>query len=230
MTFNEIIARFNKISDAEAVKGMTKFLITPEKTYGIKIPILRKMASEIKTDHELALQLWQKNTRETRILASMIADPKKTDGKLVDQWVKEFTYWEICDQCVMNLFEKLEFAYEKAIEYCNKDEEFVRRTGFVIIARLAVSDKTAADEKFAQFFPLIKAKANDNRNMVKKAVNWALRQIGKRNLNLNHEMLNLANEIVKMDYKSAKWIAKDAIRELTSNSIQSRLKRKELKK
>jgi len=93
-----------------------------------------------------------------------------------------------------------------------------------------VSDKTAADEKFAQFFPLIKAKANDNRNMVKKAVNWALRQIGKRNLNLNHEMLNLANEIVKMDYKSAKWIAKDAIRELTSNSIQSRLKRKELKK
>jgi 3-methyladenine DNA glycosylase AlkD len=226
MQYEEIIERLQSLSNPEAVTGMARFGITPQNTYGVSIPNLRKLAKEVGKDHLLAQRLWARDSRETRILASMIDDPKMVTEEQMESWVKDFDYWEICDQCCANLFEKTGFAYQKCVEWSSREEEFVKRAGFVLMARLAVSDKKANDDQFEAFFPLIKREATDNRNFVKKAVNWALRQIGKRNLNLNRKAIETAQEIQKMDAKSAKWIASDAIRELTSEAVQKRLQRK----
>lgn len=137
---------------------------------------------------------------------------------------ERFDSWDVCDQCCMNLFDKTQFAHQKAVELTKRKEEFVKRTGFVLMATLAVHDKKAKDEEFLKFLPIIKRESTDERNFVRKAVNWALRQIGKRNKNLNRAAITTAKEIQKIDSKTAKWIAADAIRELTSQAVQKRLK------
>ena len=141
----------------------------------------------------------------------------------MESWVKDFDYWEICDQCCQNLFGKTKFAYQKATEWSSKDKEFIKRAGFVLMARLAVSDKKADDRQFENFLQIISREASDNRNFARKAINWALRQIGKRNLNLNQKAIETAKEIQKIDSRSAKWVASDAIRELASEAVQERL-------
>ena len=142
----------------------------------------------------------------------------------MDRWVNDFESWDVCDQWCGNLFERTKFAYQKAIEWSSDDKEFVKRAGFVLIARLAVSDKKADDRQFEQFFPLVTRESGDSRNFVKKAVDWTLRQIGKRNLNLNRRAIETAEEIQRVNLRSAKWIASDAIRELTSEAVQKRLR------
>ncbi len=227
--YDDILKKLKSLSNPKAIEGMARYGITPESTYGVSIPNLRKVAKEIggacdsTRSHVLAQQLWESNIRETKILASMVDDPKTVTEEQMERWIKDFDYWEICDQCCMNLFEKTKFAYQKCIEWSFREEEFVKRTGFVLMARLAVSDKTADGKKFESFFPIIKREATDDRNYVKKAVNWALRQIGKRNLTLNRKAIETAKEIQKIDSRSAKWIASDAIRELTSEAVQKRL-------
>lgn len=224
--FDEILKKLKSLSNLKAIEGMARFGITPEKTYGVSVPNLRKLAKETKADYKLVQLLWKLNTRETRMLACMIANPEMVSEEQMENWVREFNYWEICDQCCQNLFEKTKFAYQKAVEWSFREEEFVKRAGFVLMARLAVSDKKADDEQFEEFFPIIKRESIDNRNFVRKAVNWALRQIGKRNLNLNKKAIKTAKEIQNIDNKAAKWIASDAIRELTSKAIQKRLQKK----
>ncbi len=226
MRYEKIIEQLKYLSDPKAVTAMKRFGITPENAYGISIPNLRKIAKEIGKDHSLAQGLWASGIREAMILASMIDDPKIVTEEQMEKWVSDFTYWEICDQCCMNLFEKTEFAYQKCFQWASREEEFVKRAGFVLMARLAVSDKKAADEKFEEFLPVIKSGSTDERNYVKKAVKWALRQIGKRNLCLNAKAMETAREIQKIDSKSARWIASDAIRELTSAAVQDRLQSK----
>ncbi len=224
--FNDIIEKLKSVSNPDAVGGMARFGITPENTFGVSIPNLRKIAKETKKNHALAQQLWESGFRETMILASMIDEPEMVTEEQMEKWVLDFDYWEICDQCCMNLFEKTGFAYEKAIEWSLRDEQFVKRAGFVLMARLAVSDKKADDSRFEQFFPMMLREADDERNFVKKAVNWALRQIGKRNLTLNEKTIETAMEIQKIDSKSARWIASDAIRELSGEAVQKRLRKK----
>jgi len=223
MEYEKVIKKLKSLSNPEAIIGMARYGITPENTYGASIPNLRKIAKEEGINHKLAQRLWNTNIRETKILASMIEDPEMVTDEQIEGWVKEFNYWEICDQCCMNLFEKTKFAYKKAVEWSSREKEFIKRAGFVLMARLAVSDKKADDKRFEKFFPIIKREATDDRNYVKKAVNWALRQIGKRNLNLNNKAINTAKEIQKIDSKSAKWIALDALRELTSEAVQKKL-------
>ncbi|MCK5485916.1 MAG: DNA alkylation repair protein [Desulfobacterales bacterium] len=224
--FNDIIEKLKSVSDPDAVKGMARFGITPENTFGVSIPNLRKIAKETGKDHALAKQLWESGFRETMILASMVDEPEMVTDEQVEEWVLDFDYWEICDQCCMNLFEKTGFAYEKAVEWSSRTEEFVKRAGFVMMARLAVSDKQADDSRFEQFFPMMLHEADDERNFVKKAVNWALRQIGKRNLALNEKATETAKEMQKIDSKSARWIASDAIRELSGEAVQKRFRNK----
>jgi len=221
-----VLKKLEGLSNPEAVEEMARFGITPKKTYGVAIPNLRKLAKEIGRDHSLAQQLYALGIRETMILASMIADPEAVTEEQMERWVAEFDYWEICDQCCANLFEKTRFAYQKAVEWSSREEEFVKRAGFVLMARLAVSDKKAGDEQFERFFPIIQREATDNRNYVKKAVNWALRQIGKRSPSLNSKAIEVAREIQKIDSRSARWIASDALKELTSEAVQRRLKSK----
>ncbi len=224
MQYKDIIKKLESLSDPEAVKGMARFGINPENTYGVSIPQLRKMAKEIGVDHDLAQQLWASGIHEARILATMIDRPEMVTEAQMESWVKDFDSWDVCDQCCMNLFEKTGFAYQKAVEWSKREEEFVKRAGFTLMAALAVHDKRAGDEDFLKFLPMIKRESGDARNFVKKAVNWALRQIGKRNLSLNKLAIKTAEEIQQIDAKSARWIAADAIRELTGEAVQRRLK------
>ncbi len=222
--YNQILTQLKSKANPDAVQGMARFGITPDKVFGVSIPELRKMGKEIGKDHELAQELWGAKYRETMIIAALVEEPAKVTNGQMESWVNDFYDWEICDQCIMNLFEKKTNAYDKAMEWAERKEEFVKRAGFVLMARLAVSDKKAPDDKFLPFFPFIKQGATDNRNFVKKAVNWALRQTGKRNLYLNTKAIELGQEILNIDSKSARWIAADALRELTGDAVQSRLR------
>lgn len=187
------------------------------------IPSLRKMAKEIGNNHELAIRLWQDDRRETRILASMIADPQQVTEALMEEWVIVFDSWEICDQVCSNLFAHTPFVYRKCFEWSKADGELVKRAGFVLMARLAATDQNATDAKFALFMPLITEAAIDSRSYVKKSVSWALRQIGKRNYRLNKLALETANELKERSSTNARWIASDAIQKLTSEKIQSKV-------
>jgi 3-methyladenine DNA glycosylase AlkD len=220
---NDILNKLKALSNPKAVEGMARYGINPENTYGISIPNLRKIARETGKNHTLAQELWASGIHEARILASMIDDPKIATEEQLESWVKDFDSWDVCDQCCMNLFEKTGLAYRKADEWSERYEEFVKRAGFVLMARLAVCDKKADDGQFEVFLPVIRREASDNRNYVKKAVNWALRQIGKRNANLNRKAIETSKEIENLDSRSARWIASDAIRELTSEPVRKRL-------
>jgi 3-methyladenine DNA glycosylase AlkD len=214
MTSDQIIANLKQRANAQAVEGMARFGIRPAQALGISIPTLRQMAKDIGRNQTLAVALWASGIHEARILASMIAEPQRVSVELMEEWVNDFDAWDVCDQVCGNLFDKTPYAYQKAKEWCQQEKEFVRRAGFVMMAELAVHDKQAQDEAFVQFFPLIKCYAGDERNFVKKAVNWALRQIGKRNSHLRTLALECAYEIQHMDSKTAGWVAQDAIKEL----------------
>ena len=226
MRHNEIIQKIKSLASPENVAGMARFGINPANTYGVPIPILRKMARETGKDHELALALWESGIHEARLLACFIDRPDMVTEEQMESWVKDFDSWDVCDQCCSNLFDHTAIAHEKALEWCGREEEFVRRAGFVLMACLSVHDKKAPDEAFIKFLPLVKKYAADERNFVKKAVNWALRQIGKRNLNLNEMALKTAGEIKQIDSRSARWIAGDAIRELSSDAVRDKLAKK----
>ncbi len=223
MQYNDVIQKLKSLSNPEAVKGMARFGINPENTYGVSIPNLRKVAKEVGKDHALAQRLWASGIHEARILASMMDDPKMVAEEQMEAWVRDFDSWDVCDQVCMNLFEKVPLAWQKISDWSEREEEFVKRTAFTLIACLAWHDKKAEDEKFTELLPVIVKGATDGRNFVRKAVNWALRNIGKRNLSLNKAAINTAKEIQRIDSKSARWIASDTLRELTSEAVQKRL-------
>jgi 3-methyladenine DNA glycosylase AlkD len=223
MQFKELIKRLKSLANPRNVKGMARFGINPKNTLGVSIYVLRDMAKEIAKDHALALNLWESGIHEARILACYVDDPKKVTRKQMEKWAKEFDSWDVCDQVCSSLFDQTKFAYEKAVEWSRRKEEFVKRAGFTLMAALSVHDKEAKDKVFNNFFPIIKREATDGRNYVKKAVNWALRNIGKRNVALNKAAIKTAKEIKKIDSRTARWIASDALRELISPKVQKKL-------
>ncbi len=213
--------------NAKNVEGMARFGISTNNTLGVSIYDLRPIAKQIGKSHALALQLWGSGIHEARILASYIDDAGKVTEAQMEKWVSQFDSWDVCDQVCSSLFDGTKFAYDKAVEWSRRKEEFVKRAGFVLMACLAVHDKNANDEKFLAFLPIIKRESCDERNFVKKAVNWALRQIGKsRNKRLNKAAIKTAKEISKIGCKAANWIASDALRELESPAVQARLRKK----
>jgi 3-methyladenine DNA glycosylase AlkD len=221
-TLQAVLDRLNAIATPETAAGMARYGIKTDKVLGISIYDLRKVAKEIGVDHGLALQLWETGYSEARILASYIEDPQTISDEQLEAWVKDFDSWEICDQ-VSGIFEQGPYAYRKVFEWSEREEEFVRRAAFAIIAGLVVHDKEMSDERVASFFPVIVRESIDGRNFVKKAVNWALRNIGKRNLSLNHQAQQVARQLLESESKSARWIGRDALRELTSEKVQKRL-------
>jgi 3-methyladenine DNA glycosylase AlkD len=226
MQYEEILAKLKSMSNPENVAGMARYGINPKNTYGVSIPVIRAMAKEIGRNHNLAMQLWNSGIHEARILASLVDDPKEVTEEQMEQWVKGFDSWDVCDQCIANLFAKTPFAYKKAVEWSSRKEEFVKRASFALMTRVVHPSKKTMVDQVAELLSIIKREAGDDRNFVKKAVNWALRHIGKQNLQYNKMALATAKEIQKLDSKSAKWIAADAIRELTSDAVQQRLHKK----
>lgn len=223
MNYNEVIEKLELLKNPKNVEGMARFGIRPKtKVFGISIPETRKIAKVIGKNHELALRLWDSGIHEVRILAGYIEEPGKITEKQFEEWVKGFDSWDICDQVCSSALDKTSFVRRKIFELAHRKEEFVKRTAFTLICCLTVHDKKMKDADFIKFFPLIKKASTDEKNFVRKAVNWALRQIGKRNKKLNIQAVKLAKEIQKIDSKSARWIASDAIRELTSDSVQKR--------
>jgi len=221
----DVLDRLQSKAKPEQLKGMAKYGISIEQRLGVSVPNMRKLAKELGRDHKLALSIWKTGIAEARILAGMVGDPDRLTEEQMEEWVKDIDSWDVCDQVCMNLFEKNQLAWKKIIDWSDREEEFVKRTAFSLIACLAWHDKKASDEKFIGLLPVITRATTDERNFVKKAVNWALRNIGKRNLNLNRAAINAAREIQRLDSRAARWIAADAIRELESDAVQSRLKR-----
>ena len=225
MPYEAILERLKSLSNPAAVAGMARYGISATNTYGISLPNLRNIARETGRNHALAQRLWDSGIHEARILASMVDIPGEVTEEQMEHWVKDFNSWDVCDQCCSNLFDKTQFAYRKAAEWSSREDEFVKRAGFALMAVLAVHDKKREDADFLEFLPLIQRESVDGRNFVKKAVNWALRQIGKRSLFLNIKAIETAREIQKSDARSAKWIASDAIRELEGEHAQKRLRK-----
>lgn len=203
--------------------GMARFGINTSNALGVSIPDLRRIAKGIGKDHGLALGLWKTGIHDARLLACFVDEPELVTEAQMDAWAGDFDSWDLCDQCCSNLFDKTKYAGRKVLGWAGDEREFVRRAGFVLIACIAVHDKKANDDTFLAFLPLIKKASTDERNYVRKAVNWALRQIGKRDAALNREALKAAKEIQKLDSKAARWIASDAIRELETPVLLKKL-------
>jgi 3-methyladenine DNA glycosylase AlkD len=215
MNSSDIIKELKKHSSKKSIDGMKRFGINGKNMLGgPPIPVIRKMAKSIGKNHKLALKLWTSGIHEARILAGMIDNPKEVTEKQMDFWTANFDSWDLCDQTCMNLFDKTPYAEKKVYEWAEEKREFVRRAGFALIAVLAVHDKNMKDDSFIKFLSLVKSHSRDERNFVKKAVNWALRQIGKRNAKLYAESVNVAKKLMLTNNKTARWIASDALREL----------------
>ena len=223
MDIDQVLSQLRAQANPATVAGMARYGINPAGTLGLSIPALRQMAKEIGRDHALAGQLWATGIHEARILAAFVDDPQQVTEAQMERWVADFDSWDVCDQVCCNLFDRLgALAYRKAPEWAGRPEEFVRRAGFALIAALAWHDKQASDEALAQFLPVIQKGATDNRNYVKKAVSWALRHIGKRNPPLNRLAIQTAEGIRRLDAPAARWIAGEALRELTGPAVQGK--------
>ena len=224
MRFEDVMEKLYSMRNIKNVEGMARFGIISEKNLGISVTTIRNFARKIGKDHNLALKLWNTGIRDARMVAACIDDPKIVIKEQMEKWVKDFNSWDLCDHTCGHLFDKTPYAYEKAKEWTNRSEEFQKRAGFALIAWLSVHDKKKDDSIFEQFFPLIIKQSTDDRNYVKKSVSWALKNIGKRNLNLNKKAIEVAKIIKKIDSNPAKWIASDVIRDLNSISTKKRLK------
>lgn len=199
----------------EALEAMARFGLTGEGRLGLAVPTLRALAREFKRDHELALALWDSGIPDAQILAGMVAEPAELTVKQMDHWVAGMRAWDVCDQACLNAFVKSPLAWAAIPRWAKRRPEFEKRAGFSLLAVAAVHQKTRPDADFMARLPLIEAAADDERNFVRKSVNWALRQIGKRSAALREPALTVAERLCEREEKSARWIGSDARCELS---------------
>lgn len=219
----EVFERLKAIADPEHAKKADHFGVRGVEVLGIRAPELKKLAKELGTDQTLAEALWGYPAFEPRALACLLADPKVFSREMAEKWAADFDSWALVDAASFYVLHLCPFAYELCFEWAEREEEFVRRAAFSLMAKIAISHKKRPDSDFEAFFPLIEQHAGDERNFVKKAVNWALRQIGKRNATLNAQAIEVAENLLDREEKSARWIARDALRELRSEAVRRRL-------
>jgi len=222
---NEVLEKLKERAKPENLEGMAKYGMTRDRRLGVAVPEMRKIAKQSGKDRQLALDLWKTGIPEAMMVASMMDLAEAVTEEQMEDWVKDFNSWDVCDQVCMNLFQKTPLAWKKVRDWANRDEEFVKRAAFALIACLAWHNKEASDKEFIDLIPIIVEGATDERNLVKKGVSWALRHIGKRNTNLNEVALKAAKEMQHMDSRSARWIASDALRDLTSEATKRRLEK-----
>ena len=208
----------------EELEGMARFGIAGDNRLGLSVPAMRHIARTLGHDHALALALWDTGIPDARIVAGMVAEPARLTSRQMDAWAKGFASWDVCDQVCNSAFRASPLAWRKVAAWATRRDEFVRRAAFALLVALAVHDKQAGDKDFVAALLLIEAAASDERNFVKKAVNWALRTIGKRNLALNAAAITVARRIQQQGTRPARWIAADALRELSSEAVQTRLR------
>lgn len=219
----QVLDHLRSLENPTNRQGMKRFGINTEHALGISMKTLRQVARPYRKDHELAMALWESGLHEARLLAVLIDDPRQLSEEQMETWVADIRSWDLCDQACSNLFDKWPGAYHKAREWSQRDEEFVKRAGFVLMAVLSVHDKEAGDDQFIDFFEDIEREADDPRNFVKKAVNWALRAMGKRNSALNEQALQVARKLAGSQDKTPHWVGRHALRELESDKVLGRL-------
>jgi 3-methyladenine DNA glycosylase AlkD len=225
-TLPQALAELQGHGSKRYLDGMAHFAIHATKAFGVSTPNIRQIARKIRKNHQLGLQLWDTGNHDARTLAVFICDPKQVTAALMERWGKEFDNWAVCDGACCHLFATAKPAWQKSLLWTHRETEFEKRAGFALIAYLAIHDKTAADEDFAPCLKAIEREAWDDRNFVRKAVNWALRNIGKRNQKLNRHAIACAERIKAAGTRSGRWIAADALRELRSEAVQRRLARR----
>jgi 3-methyladenine DNA glycosylase AlkD len=228
-TAAEVLAHLRGLASEENREGMKRYGIKIDRALGISHGVQRDIAKKIKRNHERAFELWQAGITEAQFIASVTADPKRFAKADARRWAAEFDSWDIVDG-VSDLFVDTDYWLELIKEFAEDEREFVRRTAFAMMAWSVVHRKKEPDETFLAFLPLIEAHTKDERNFVRKAVNWALRSIGKRNAALNHAALSTAEKLAASDDKTARWIGKDAIRDLTGEKTKARLEKQAAKK
>lgn len=226
MNAEQVLAQLHDLADPAYLPKMQRFGIPTDQALGIRMPVLRKLAKPYRKQHELALDLWDSGIHEAQIVATLVDDYRQVTEVQLENWVTDIHSWDLCDQACGNLFWRTPFAYCKATEWCQRSEEFVKRAGFVLMTALVIHNKKMPEDQITALFPYLEMEAYDNRNFVKKAINWMLRQTGKRSFSLNQQVIDLAQEISQQEYPSARWIAQDALRELQSEKIQDRLRKK----
>jgi 3-methyladenine DNA glycosylase AlkD len=229
----ELLSALRSHADPTNVAGMARFAISAEGTLGVSMPVVRSLAREGKqrigrdksARHELAALLWASGVHEARIMASLVDEPSLVDDAQAEVWAADLDSWDVCDQLCLNLLRRAPLAWVKAAEWTARPEEFVKRAGFALGAALAVHEKTATDAAFLTLLACAARQATDERNMVKKAVNWQMRQIGKRNATLRAAVIATCECLLAehSDSKAARWIARDALRELRSDAVRTRL-------
>ena len=215
---SEILKRLRAAGSAANVAGMARYGIRPAKAYGVATAVIRSIAKELGRNTKLASALWSSNVLEARMLATMIADPLQIPEEEMERWVREFDCWSVCDSACIGLLWKTPLAWRKVREWSRREPEYQRRAAFALLAGLAVHDKQATDQQFRAALRLISKAAGDERNFVKKGVNWALRQIGKRNAELREAAIEVAESLIATESRSARWIGRDALRELRGKS------------
>jgi 3-methyladenine DNA glycosylase AlkD len=211
-----ILREMRAIANPVVRDGMRRFGIHDTRAVGLTVPQIRAIARRIGKNQPLAEQLWQSSVHEARVLAALIGDPQAITRSTMDRWTRDFASWDICDACCCNLFDRSPFAWQKIPKWAHSSREFVRRAAFATLAALAVHDKTAPDQLFLDALPLIERYCFDDRNFVRKGVNWALRNIGKRNARLGFAAIACAERVRTQNSRAARWIAADALRELRS--------------
>ena len=221
-----VLRELKALGDPRVRAKMAYFGVEVPKAHGISAPVLHALAKRIGKNHRLAQQLWASDIHEARILATLIGESEKVTAVEMERWVRDFDAWDVVDSACCYLYAYAKPAWSKVAAWSRRREEFVKRASFSLIAYLSYKDQTAPDARFALFLRVIEREAHDERNFVKKAVNWALRNIGKRNVRLNREAIRAAERIRQQGSRSARWIAADALRELNSDAVQKRLRRK----
>jgi 3-methyladenine DNA glycosylase AlkD len=219
MQLNQVLAELERLGDPKVKKIKERFAITAEHSHGIFLKDLDALAKRIGKDDALALQLFDTKIYEAQLLCSRLFHPQNVTARLMEKWVKAFVNWEICDTFCMSFLGKTRFAYPKAFQWAEYKPEYQKRAGFVLMVAYAFTDPYAPNEDIRKFFPVMLCHANDERTYVMKGINWALRQVGKRNRVLHKEAIRVANEIGEMESKAARWIARDALRQLGREKV-----------
>ena len=229
MDRNEVLAWLEKRGTRRTIDGMARYGIVAERAFGVPMGTLLSLRKRLGKDHALATALWQSGWYEARLLAALVGDPARVTRRQMNAWAAGFENWADCDTVCFHLFDRTPFAWEKARLWSASPREFVRRAGFALMACLALHDKGAPDKRFLAFLPLIEKGARDERNFVKKGVNWALRAIGRRNVALHAAALAVARRLALSEEAAPRWVGKDALRELASQKVRARLARRGLK-
>jgi 3-methyladenine DNA glycosylase AlkD len=221
----DVVRTLERMGDRSRLEGMARFGIDTSSAVGVTVTELRRFARDLGHDHELAAALWASGVHEARLLASLVDEPALVSEAQMEAWVADLDSWDVCDGVCGNLFDRTPFALDKAVEWSSREPEFEKRAAFALMASAVVHRKDLPDAAFASLLPVIRAQATDERNYVKKAVSWALRQIGKRRSGLNPLAIRTAEQIERIDSRAARWVARDALRELRSDAVQARLRK-----